>query len=241
MIGNSDWFNTCNFFCFACSWLRCWGSRSHWSYRMDWIYRTYWINWLWFWSWLRGWLWFWSRCFFFHFFHKCLVTQDWSRQFLPCLIHIFDVLDKDFSIWINCTDQFCIPEDWEAISATIQEVVDNRLVGLVAINFSSICLVSFHDLIWIFFCCISWFRIGVLDPCHLQEVKLFLIILLVQSFVDLVSSNFNYLKDISKWLHRLSCTPSYCSVWFHHEVCTDSSIVGEGKVNIWITWFFGNI
>ena len=74
MISDSDWFDTCHFFCFACSWLswsywvfrlRCWGSRSHWSYRMDWIYRTYWINWRWLWFllWLRFWSWFSSSTF----------------------------------------------------------------------------------------------------------------------------------------------------------------------------------
>ncbi len=78
--------------------------------------------------------------------------------------------------------------------------------------------------------------LGVLDPCHLQEVELFFIILLVQSFVDppVIPLHWGYFQMVA----LLELHPSYCSVWFHHEVCTDSSIIGEGKVNIWITWDF---
>ena len=129
--------------------------------------------------------------------------------------NFFPALSKSWMYWIKTSVSgliapinFVSRKTEKPSPPPYKEVVDNRFVGLIAINFGSICLVSFHNLIWIFFCGIRWFCVGILDASHLQEVEFFLIILLVQSFIDLVPSNFNYLKDISKWLYRLSCSPT---------------------------------
>ncbi len=99
------------------------------GYRMNWIYRTYWINWL---AVVVGWFWKLVEVgcgsgvgVSSSLLQKVLLPKIGSRQLLPALF-IFDVLDKDFSIWINGTVNLVSRKTEEAISTTIQEIVDNH-------------------------------------------------------------------------------------------------------------------